>query len=350
MSSRRSERKEREPFTKGTAIAEFELDDLIGQGGYGDIYVVHEKNEENTKYAMKVEMLDNEKHGLAEETTILKKIQGSACFPELISSGQTDRLQYLVMSLYGLSVSNTRRLLPERKMSIGTLGRLGLYMLSCIEDLHKHGFIHRDIKPGNFLFKSDPMQPLVLIDFGLSKDYIDRATGQPLPEKEKSGFRGTSKYASLNAHFYKDQSQRDDLTSWMYSLVELFNGKLIWTKAKDNAETRQLKQQTSNKDLFAGMPEGFEKMWNYINHLQFAETPKYDLLREMLTHILIENGTKFNDPFDWESLPEEKLNKECKYVKLPKGSDIKVNYLESRNAEEINEELAEKSKCACCRI
>ena len=128
----------------------------------------------------------------------------------------------------------------------------------------------------------------------------------------------------------------------MYSLVELFNGKLLWTKAKDNAATRKMKQQTSDKELFEGMPEGFEKIWTYINHLQFAETPKYDLIREMLTRILIENGTKFNDPFDWESLPQEVLDRECKYVKLPKGSDMKVSYTESRKTDEINEELAEK--------
>ena len=344
-----SKKKERAPFEKGTIIAEFALDELIGQGGYGDIYVVHETNEEQ-KYAMKVELLDSEKHGLAEEISILKKIQGSPHFPELIAQGHTKEVQYLVMSLYGLSVSNTRRLLPERKMTIGTLTRIGYYMLDCIEDFHKHGFIHRDIKPGNFLFKSDPLHPLVLIDFGLSKDFIDHSTGQPLPEKQKSGFRGTSKYASLNAHYYKDQSQRDDLTSWIYSLVELFNGKLPWTKAKDNATIRKMKQTTSDKVLFEGLPEGFEKIWSYINHLAFAETPKYDLIREMLATILIENSTKFNDPFDWESISEHKLNKSCPYVKLPKGSEIQVNYIEIRKPDEINEELVEKSKCVCCRV
>ncbi|KAJ6484947.1 hypothetical protein DFH09DRAFT_396940 [Mycena vulgaris] len=41
-------------------------------------------------------------------------------------------------------------------------------MILTIESCHKHGFIHRDIKPNNFLF--DPSGHIKLGDFGLATD------------------------------------------------------------------------------------------------------------------------------------------------------------------------------------
>ncbi|KAJ7793079.1 kinase-like domain-containing protein [Mycena olivaceomarginata] len=41
-------------------------------------------------------------------------------------------------------------------------------MILAIESCHKHGFIHRDIKPDNLLF--DPSGHIKLSDFGLTTD------------------------------------------------------------------------------------------------------------------------------------------------------------------------------------
>lgn len=48
------------------------------------------------------------------------------------------------------------------------LCEIAVQMASSIDFCHKHGFIHRDIKPGNFLFADDSHQQLLLSDFGIS--------------------------------------------------------------------------------------------------------------------------------------------------------------------------------------
>lgn len=57
--------------------------------------------------------------------------------------------------------------------------------------------IHRDLKPENFVLGNDSIT-LTLIDFGLSKCYID-SKGVHIPFCEKKGMIGTARYASISA-------------------------------------------------------------------------------------------------------------------------------------------------------
>ena len=62
-----------------------------------------------------------------------------------------------------------------------------------------------------------------LVDFGLSRRFVDDSH-QPMPERLDTAFRGSTTYASVNAHLGKDLSRRDDLWSWLYILVEMLDG------------------------------------------------------------------------------------------------------------------------------
>lgn len=51
-----------------------------------------------------------------------------------------------------------------------------------------------------------------------------------------AGFRGTVRYASVNAHKNKEMGRHDDLWSLYYMLVEFVNGQLPWRKIKDKEQ------------------------------------------------------------------------------------------------------------------
>lgn len=58
-------------------------------------------------------------------------------------------------------------------------------MISRIEFLHNNNFIHRDMKPDNFLIGlSKKMNTVYMIDFGLAKRYRDPKTGQHIPYRD----------------------------------------------------------------------------------------------------------------------------------------------------------------------
>ena len=47
-------------------------------------------------------------------------------------------------------------------------------MLEAIEDVHNKGFIHRDVKPSNFVTgKGSQKKKVYIVDFGLAKAHLD---------------------------------------------------------------------------------------------------------------------------------------------------------------------------------
>ena len=67
--------------------------------------------------------------------------------------------------------------------------------------MHNNHFIHRDIKPVNFLVGYGKKSNIIyIIDFGLAKRFSDPKTREHIPFKDKKTLKGTARYASVNAH------------------------------------------------------------------------------------------------------------------------------------------------------
>lgn len=110
------------------------------------------------------------------------------------------------MELLGKNVANFKK----NKQDYNNIIALDvlIQMLDSIQALHDRGYIHRDIKPTNFVMGNvNPLDPkseykVYMVDFGLAKIHLDR-NFKPLPPRLNTDFRGTLTYASLNAHYKK---------------------------------------------------------------------------------------------------------------------------------------------------
>jgi tau tubulin kinase len=170
-----------------------------------------------------------------------------------ITCGRHGEFNYLVMDLLGENISELRRRQASGRFSIVTTCLLALQMLASIKAVHEMGYLHRDvtfsicpfssphsfflqIKPSNFAMGLGTRKMRVfMIDFGLSRRYV-LPSGKVRPPRDQSGFRGTARYASINAHLAKDLARRDDLWSLLYMLIEFANGILPWRRIKAREE------------------------------------------------------------------------------------------------------------------
>jgi serine/threonine protein kinase len=280
----------------------------------------------HTFFAMKVQPISTTQPALIHEHKFLERLRGSPSFPTVFISGVTDTHQYFVMELLGPSLSNTRRLTHKQHFSLETTLRLSLFMFDCIRECHGRGIVHGDIKPGNFLLRPGSRRPLTLIDFGLSKDYIDTTTGHPLPEREDAGFSGTPKYASLFVHNGQDQCPRDDLISWLYSVIEIFHGCLPWSQDTDLQVIQSKKQAISVSELLSELPDEFAQIMRYVNRLKYDSIVKYDSISRLLIQIIKKKCPDTSIPFDWETISHSKLRKITDADKLPTASKCSARF------------------------
>lgn len=74
-------------------------------------------------------------------------------------------------------------------------------LVSRLEFLHMKGFVHRDLKPNNFMLGcEEKRRTIYIIDFGLAKRYTDFKTNEHISQKTGKSLVGTARYASIASH------------------------------------------------------------------------------------------------------------------------------------------------------
>ena len=202
----------------------------------------------------------------------------------------------LIMSLHGQSLQNLlQHKSSRRKLQTSKAATYGVAMIRCIENLHSLGFIHRDIKPHNFL-SSLYNHDVFIADFGLACRYLQNgSSAHHIEVHDKAGIVGTIRYISINIHNCLRSSRRDDLISIGYIMASWVLGYLPWDsvslpKTRESKAMRryyqkvlQIKQTYPlHKILNCKKFAKFNNFLKYCEELAYDATPDYNLLISML--------------------------------------------------------------------
>ena len=301
-SSIKEKEKEEQRLDKDFTIFQYKL---LGKGGFGHLFLGRSIHE-NSFIAIKVEE-QSPRSRLAWEYQIIKELSDGEGIPKVYRLHRGKKHNYLIMQLLGKSLDKLF-VDMKKKFSIKTVCMIAYQMVQRIEFVHSKGYIHRDVKPGNFLLgKNLDRKKIYIIDFGLSKKYIDKSTNKHIIYKEGKGLTGTARYVSLNTHYGIEQSRRDDIEGIAYNLIYFAKGKLPWqgVKTKNKKEKHkkimELKEEYNPDKLCEGLPEEFPTLLKYARKLDFEEKPDYKNIKIMFKQLMNANKQQMDWKFDWDS-------------------------------------------------
>ncbi|GAA5879815.1 hypothetical protein JCM3774_001391 [Rhodotorula dairenensis] len=276
----------------------------IGSGSFGDIYLgVNIISGEEV--AIKLESVKAKHPQLEYEAKVYKTLAGGVGVPFVRWFGVECDYNAMVLDLLGPSLEDLFNFC-NRKFSLKTTLLLADQLISRIEYIHSRNFIHRDIKPDNFLMGIGKRGNQVnVIDFGLAKKYRDPKTHLHIPYRENKNLTGTARYTSINTHLGVEQSRRDDMESLGYVLMYFLRGSLPWqglkaaTKKQKYDRIMEKKMTTPTEYLCRGFPNEFAIYLNYCRSLRFDDKPDYSYLRKLFRDLFVREGFQYDYVFDW---------------------------------------------------
>ena len=280
----------------------------IGSGSFGEVYLAQYKS--GGYVAVKVEERKKAKR-VYNEYKIYKYLHSkdfNVGLPKTYDYLQSSDYNIMVMQLLGPSMEDLFNK-QGRKFQLSTVYLIAIQLITLLEKLHNAGYIHRDIKPNNFLVGRDVnIIQLYMMDFGLSKKYL--IDGKHIKFRDKRSLIGTARYASVNMHMGFEPSRRDDLESVGYMLIYFLKGVLPWQGIKKKKKTKQLeaigdcKICTSLDTLCDGVPTCYKEYLKYCRQLKFHENPNYDYLRNLF--IKSSTNRKITPEFEWKNMEDGK--------------------------------------------
>ncbi|KAH9015348.1 kinase-like domain-containing protein [Lactarius hengduanensis] len=243
---------------------------------------------------------------LSHEHSVYKALSGMSGIPTMHWYGR--EVPYNVMVLNRLDL--TLEEVISKRHDINLVFSYVDQMLLCLESLHERSYIHRDVKPTNFMTGAGELSSRVfLIDFGLAQLFHNPSTRRHVPLVSELKTVGTITFTSINSHSGRTQSRRDDLESLVYSIVYLCRGRLPWQNIVNGSIEKYVasvleKKIASSKTLCQGLPAPFVAFTQHIQSLSFDERPQYDKLHTLLMQCLAhDSNAVMSNPITVSPLP-----------------------------------------------
>jgi tetratricopeptide (TPR) repeat protein len=211
----------------GTSIGPFKLLQLIGEGGFGSVFMAEQHKPVSRRVALKIIKLGMDTHQVVarfEQERQALAILDHPNIAKVFDAGATETGRpYFVMEL--VKGEPLAEYADKHNLSIDERLELFAQVCQAVQHAHTKGIIHRDLKPGNVLVSTLDGKPSAkVIDFGIAKATQSRMTEKTLFTEHRQ-IIGTPEYMSPEqAEGSLDIDTRTDVYALGVMLYELLTG------------------------------------------------------------------------------------------------------------------------------
>lgn len=201
----------------GNIVGErYQVEDLLGKGGFGAVYLVRDLRVPQNVFALK-EIVDPDprsRRHFAFEGELLTRVDHPSLprVYRIIDTPALDRAYILMDYIEGSNLEQLRRQKRGRRFSLSEVLTLLGPVVEAIAYLHSQQppIVHRDIKPSNIIAPASGART-VLVDFGIAKEFDQEATttairhaspGYGAPEQYSAGTNPRTDVYGLGATLY----------------------------------------------------------------------------------------------------------------------------------------------------
>lgn len=212
----------------GLRIGRYQLVEVIGQGGFGTVWMAEQQEPVRRRVALKILKLGMDTNEVVARFEAERQALALMDHPNIArvyDGGATDTGRpYFVMELVrGVSVTE---FCDERQWNTRQRIELFIDVCSAVQHAHQKGIIHRDLKPSNLLVTEQDGKAIPkVVDFGIAKATDSRLTDKRLVTRFNQ-FVGTPSYMSPEQAGLGglDVDSRSDIYSLGVLLYELLTG------------------------------------------------------------------------------------------------------------------------------
>lgn len=274
-------------------IGRYQVVRLLGQGGMASVYEATE-SALNRRVAIKVlhANMSNDPEVIARfvsEGRIVNGIRHPSLVPVHEQGQLPDRSYYIVMDLLeGETLSRRMARSVHRPMSMEEALRIVRQVAEALATVHRHGVVHRDIKPDNLMLIPDPAVlggvRVKILDFGLAKAPRVRAVGEHINTVIGCAY-GTLCYMAPEQMFdARAATDRADVYSLGSTLFELLAGRtpFLGSEPLQIWGAQLTKEPPDIRELVPNAPRMLSLLIQRMLHRDPANRPAMeDVLRQL---------------------------------------------------------------------